>query len=184
MSVELALFVSQTNGANERGDCLTAFRREFDYLCRTLRRLGVAEKDVEDLAHEVFLVLHRRWSDYDSAQPLRPWLFGIAFRVASAHHRRARREVPHAWIEIEDLGPRPDQALVNERNRRIVLAALDQVPLERRAVLVMHDLDSTDMRNIASALSIPLFTAYSRLRKARKEFAVAVRRIELSRRQP
>jgi len=45
-------------------------------------------------------------------------------------------------------------------------------------VLVMHDLDDTAMRDIASTLSIPLFTAYSRLRKARKEFERAVRRTQ------
>ena len=34
------------------------------------------------------------------------------------------------------------------------------------------------MRDIASALSIPLFTAYSRLRKARKELEAAVHHIQ------
>src|SRR5258707_4714010 len=160
----------------ERPDCLDAFQGELDYLCRTLRRLGVAASDVEDVVHEVFLVLHRRWLDYDPASPLRPWLFGIAFRVASAHRKRAAREVAHAFIEVEDTGPHPDQAADAKRARALVLRALEQVPLPRRAVLVMHDLDDADMRDIASSLSIPLFTAYSRLRKARKEFELAVRR--------
>jgi len=159
-----------------RPDCLGAFQGEFDYLCRTLRRLGIPAADVEDLVHEVFLVLYRRWQDYDPSLPLRPWLFGIAFRVASAHRKRAAREVPHAWIEVADAGPYPDQAAVTTQARARVLEALEQVPLPRRAVLVMHDLDGAAMHDIASALSIPLFTAYSRLRKARKEFESAVRR--------
>jgi RNA polymerase sigma-70 factor (ECF subfamily) len=178
MSVELTLLAPSSHAA-EQGDCLSAFRQEFDYLCRTLRRLGVADKDIEDLVHEVFLVLHRRWPDYDRALPLRPWLFGIAFRVASSHRRRRAREVPHAWLEIEDLGPHPDQEAVMRQQRRIVLAALEQIPLARRAVLVMHDLDGAAMRAIAATLSIPLFTAYSRLRKARREFEAALRRFEL-----
>jgi RNA polymerase sigma-70 factor (ECF subfamily) len=161
---------------SERSDCLGAFQGEFDYLCRTLRRLGIPAADVEDLVHEVFLVLYRRWQDYDSSLPLRPWLFGIAFRVASAHRKRAAREVPHAWIEVADAGPYPDQAVVTKQARARVLEALEEVQLPRRAVLVMHDLDGAAMRDIASALSIPLFTAYSRLRKARKEFEGAVRR--------
>ena len=65
-----------------RGDCLGAFQREFDYLCRTLRRLGVPAADIEDVAHEVFLVLHRRWEDYDPSCALRPWLFG---KIGRAH---------------------------------------------------------------------------------------------------
>jgi DNA-directed RNA polymerase specialized sigma24 family protein len=41
----------------------------------------------------------------------------------------------------------------------------------------MHDIDEVGMRDIASTLSIPLFTAYSRLYKAREEFAAAVARL-------
>jgi RNA polymerase sigma-70 factor (ECF subfamily) len=158
---------------------VAVYDRELAYLHRTLQRLGAAPSDLEDLAHEVFLVVHRRWADFDASLPLRPWLFGIAFRIVSAHRKRANREVPRswdAWLEIEDLGPRPDEAAELRQNRARVLAALERVPLARRAVLVMHDLDGVSMRDIASALSIPLFTSYSRLRKARRELEGALRR--------
>ncbi|HYO94029.1 MAG TPA: sigma-70 family RNA polymerase sigma factor [Polyangiaceae bacterium] len=164
-------------------DCLAAFQQELDYLFRTLRRLGVNESEVEDLVHEVFLIFHRRWPDYDASRALRPWLFGIAFRVASAHRKRTVREIPHASpdaLVTQELSAcsSAEQALMAEQTRRLVLAALDCVPLARRAVFVMHDIDEVPMRDIASALSIPLFTAYSRLRKARKEFEAAVRSID------
>ena len=155
-------------------DCLAAYQQEFDYLCRTLRRLGVQTSDIEDLAHEVFLVLHRRWGDYDSDRPLRPWLFGIAFRVASSQKRRSARELPYEHLEVTDGAPHPEQALHTQEVRALFLAALDRIPLDRRAALVLHDIDGVAMRDVASALSIPLFTAYSRLRKARKELALAV----------
>jgi hypothetical protein len=64
--------------------CLDAYQRELDYLMRTLRRLGVASGEVEDLAHEVFLILRRAWHEYDPARPLKPYIFGIAFRVAAS----------------------------------------------------------------------------------------------------
>ena len=41
----------------------------------------------------------------------------------------------------------------------------------------MHNLEEVPMGQVATTLSIPLFTAYSRLRKARKELEGAVRRI-------
>jgi len=155
-------------------DCLGAFGQEFDYLCRTLRRLGVPGADVEDLVHEVFLILQRKWEDYDPSRPLRPYLFGIAFRVAAAHRRRRIREVPTDGLQVEDQGSLPDQSLQAKQARAIVLRALERVPLPRRAVFIMHDLDEVPMRDVAAVLSIPMFTAYSRLRKARKEFAFAV----------
>lgn len=173
----LAASVSSRQAA-VHGDCLGIFERELDYLCATLRRLRVPSSDVEDLAHEVFLIMYRRWEAYDPTCPLRPWLFGIAFRVASIHRRRARRETPHPSPEIADPSPGPDQAVATQQARSIVLAALEQVPLPRRAVFVMHYLDGVAMRDVASALSIPRFTAYSRLRKARKEFEAAVKSIQ------
>jgi RNA polymerase sigma-70 factor (ECF subfamily) len=54
-----------------------------------------------------------------------------------------------------------------------VLRALDRLPVTRRAVLVMHEIDQVPIREVASALQIPVFTAYSRLRKARIEFRTA-----------
>jgi RNA polymerase sigma-70 factor (ECF subfamily) len=167
-----------------RGDCLGVFEREFDYLCCTLRRLRVPDADVEDLAHEVFLIMYRRWEAYDPSFPLRPWLFGIAYRVAATHRRRTRREVTHPSPEVTDLSPGPDHAVAARQARSIVLAALEHVPLARRAVFVMHCLDDVPMREVASALSIPLFTAYSRLRKARKEFEAAVKSLQRGASEP
>jgi len=157
-------------------ECLDAYEREFDYLCQALRRLGVADAEVEDLAQEVFLVLLRNWADYDASRPIRPYLFGIAFRIASNHRRRIK-ELPSASVDLEDFSPWPDQALQAKQARAFVRRALAEVPLPRRAVLLMHHLDDVSMHDIASTLSIPLFTAYSRLRKARKEFERAVRRL-------
>lgn len=156
--------------------CLEAFQAEFDYIHRTLRRLGTSPSETDDLAQEVFLVLHKCWSAYDSGRPLRPYLFGIAFRIAAAHHRKRKREVPFEIIEVSATDPGPDEALQTKQARALVLAALEHIPLPRRAVLVMHDLDGVPVEDVASVLGIPRFTAYSRLRKARRELESAVRR--------
>jgi RNA polymerase sigma-70 factor (ECF subfamily) len=163
---------------NEERSCFEAFQSEFDYLCRTLRRLGVPVEDLEDEAHEVFLVLNRKWREYDSSRPLRPYLFGIAFRIVAARKRRSRREVSSSLEELGDVAPLPDEVLEAAHARELVLRALDRIPLPRRAVLIMHDIDELPMRGIAQALSLPLFTGYSRLRKARKEFEAAVKMLQ------
>jgi len=157
--------------------CLGAFQRELDYVHRSLRRLGTAASEVEDLAQEVFLALRRSWAEYDADRPLRPYLFGIAFRIASAYERKRRREVAFGIVEVGDAGPGPDDALQSKQARALVLAALERIPLPRRAVLVMHDIDDVPVSEVASALDIPLFTVYSRLRKARRELEAAIRRM-------
>lgn len=182
-SAHLASSLPSTIVTEDRS-CFAAFQREFDYLCRTLRRLGVRSDDLEDEVHEIFLVLNRKWEDYDSSRPLRPYLFGIAFRVVAASKRRQIREQPGHLEDVADRAPRPDEALEAAYARAMVLRALRRVPLARRAVLVMHDIDEVPMREIAEALSLPIFTGYSRLRKARREFEAAVQALKKRKREP
>ena len=68
------------------------FELESPYVLRTLRRLGVTERDVEDMAHEVFVAVHRELDKYDRARPIRPWLFAFCFRIASQYRRKTRRK--------------------------------------------------------------------------------------------
>jgi RNA polymerase sigma-70 factor (ECF subfamily) len=173
----LRLVPSQSPGLSADEACLDAFQRELDYVYRTLRRLGTAPSEVDDLAQEVFLALRRSWNDYDPERPLRPYLFGIAFRIASAYERKRRREVAFGVVEVGDAGPGPDDAVQSKQARALVLAALERIPLPRRAVLVMHDIDDVPVGQVASVLDIPMFTVYSRLRKARRELETAVRRM-------
>jgi RNA polymerase sigma-70 factor (ECF subfamily) len=153
------------------------FRIEFEYVQRTLRRLGTDQSEVDDLAQEVFLVLHRRWSEFDQSRPLRPYLFGVAVRIALANQRKRAREVAIGNIELGDDSPGPEEVLSNKQTRALVQAALKRIPLPRRTVLVMHELDRVPVTEVAATLSIPLFTVYSRLRKAREELKLETQRI-------
>lgn len=149
------------------------YRDEIAYVWRSLQRLGVRPSDLEDIAHDVFVVVYRRLSTYDSSRPLRPWLFGISLRVSKDHRRRARNtEIPSDAIEVVD-----DRAVPAQRaaDRDLVMSALAHLDLDKRAVLLMHDLDGFTAPEIAAALEIPLNTVYSRLRLARARFTASAR---------
>jgi RNA polymerase sigma-70 factor (ECF subfamily) len=162
---------------SDASDCLDAFDRELDYLFITLRRLGAPPHEIEDLAQEVFVVLHRNWPNLDTSYPLRPYLFGVAFRIVCAHQRRRSREIPSPDLDPNDMAESPEGSLQAKETRALLLAALDALPLSRRAVVVMHELDEVPMADVARRLSITRFGAYARLRKGRKELAAAVRRL-------
>ncbi len=178
-----------TTGATEAAAraARPAFRAVFDaeagYVWNSLRRLGVREHDLEDLSHEVFMAVHVRLGDYDPTRPLRPWLFGIAFRAASDYRRRAHhhREVIDSEIEHADRTPGADEQLATEQARRLLLDALDTLDMDRRAVVVMHDLDGCPVPEVAGVLGIPLNTAYSRLRLGREQLAAAAQRLRAKR---
>ena len=153
------------------------YEAHFSYVWTCLRRLGVWERDLEDATHDVFVVVHRKMDDFDPTRPLKPWLAGIAARVASEFHRRARHryEVVADDVEAVDGAPQAD-ALVRDRQRRaLVDRALARLAHDRRTVFVLHDIDGHAMPEIAAALETSVNTLYSRLRTARQEFSAAVR---------
>lgn len=152
-----------------------------------LRRFGVWERDLEDAAHDVFLVVHRRLPDYDPARPLRPWLLGIAARVASEFRRKSqhRHEVVSEDVETESgrigsvagtpaHGVRADRALDDKERRALLHRALDTLDFDRRTVLVLHDIEGHAMPDIAAALEVNVNTLYARLRQGRFDLKAAV----------
>jgi RNA polymerase sigma-70 factor (ECF subfamily) len=159
-----------------RVDLSAIFDEHFDYVWNTLSRLGVRAADLEDLAHEVFLKVHARLDDYDVDRPIRPWLFGFAYRVAADHKRLARHRIEVFGSAVEPVAPiRPaDETIEASEERALVAAALETIALERRAVRLLHDADELPVPAIARELGIPVNTAYSRLRIARAELAAAV----------
>jgi RNA polymerase sigma-70 factor (ECF subfamily) len=173
----LRLVHSAPSSPRPEDACVQAFDRELDYVFETLQRLGANKGEIEDLAQEVFVVLHRHWATLDLTRSLRPYLFGVAFRIVCAHRRRRSRETPYASLDTEDQAATPERSLQTKESIELLLAALSRVPLARRAVVVMHDLDDVPVADIAQTLSLTRFGTYSRLRKARKELAAAVRRL-------
>jgi RNA polymerase sigma-70 factor (ECF subfamily) len=178
--------------AGARIDFRTIFEKECGYVWHALRRLGVRERDLEDLAHDVFVTVHKRLGDYDPTRPIKPWLFGIAFRHASDYRRLARNRLEIVSAlgvggespEPADDAPGADVHYEQAEARRLVAEALESLDLDKRAVFVMHEIDGHAMPEIAEALKIPLNTAYSRLRLAREQFAVVVRRLRARKLSP
>jgi RNA polymerase sigma-70 factor, ECF subfamily len=151
------------------------YAAEFGYVWHALRRLGTRPGDLEDLAHDVFVVVHRRLGDYEPARPLRPWLFGIAYRIVSERRRRASPPPsPGEMAELADPRGTPEADLASAETRRALAAALEGIDLDQRAVLVLHDVDEQPVPEIARALGLSVNTVYSRLRLARQKLARAL----------
>jgi RNA polymerase sigma-70 factor (ECF subfamily) len=153
------------------------FDRECGYVLASLRRLGVPERDCEDVANEVFVRVHRKISELDRTRPVRPWLFAFCARLAS-DYRRLRRHRVEVLAEHEPpgAGGGAEEEIARAEDRAVVARALDALDEDKRAVFVLHDLDETPIPEVARVLEIAEGTAYSRLRAARAEFTAAVRR--------
>jgi RNA polymerase sigma-70 factor (ECF subfamily) len=158
------------------------YRAHFKPVWKLLARLGTPKNELEDLAHEVFLTAFRREDAYDPARPLRPWLFGIASRLASDHRQRAfvqredvTDEVPERAATIS--GPVAEKAVERRQAQSLLTEVLASLDGEKRAVFVMHELEGMTVPDIAKVVDVPVATAYSRLRLARDQFEAAVQRV-------
>jgi len=156
------------------------FEAELTYVWTSLRRLGVHTRDLEDVAHEVFLKAYESLPKYDPTRPIRPWLFAFAFRFASDYRRLARHRTELYGDDEPGRTGEPDaeQALLQRQREELVARALDAVEIDRRAVFILHELDELPMPAVIETLGIPLNTGYSRLRTAREEFTTALRRLD------
>lgn len=144
----------------------------FDALWRFLRRLGIAEADVDDAVQEVILVLARKLHQVEP-QSERSFVFSTAFRVASDLRRRSkrRREVGEASIgELPSSAHDPEASAHLQRLVTLFGEVLKQLSLEQRAVFVLYELEEFTMAEIAQALELPLGTVASRLRRGRETF--------------
>ncbi len=159
---------------------------ETAWIHRQVRRLGVRDADLDDATQEVLVDLYRKWESFETGRSLRAWVFGFVVNVVGNYLRRPhiRREDLTDELEAPDGRPGADEQIASAESRALVVEALHSVDFERRSVFVMSEIEELPMSEIATTLAIPVNTAYSRLRLARREFAAAVHRIKLRRGEP
>jgi RNA polymerase sigma-70 factor, ECF subfamily len=149
----------------------------FDFVWRSLRRLGVPVTALDDAAQEVFLVAFRRHAEFEGRSSLKTWLFGIAWNIARSLARSPvsrEEELPDSVSAEDALGPQ--EAVARSEAIRTLYELLDELETERRAVFVMAELEELSAPEIAEITRVPLNTVYSRLRSARGDFEAALRR--------
>jgi RNA polymerase sigma-70 factor (ECF subfamily) len=170
---------SRTSASDAR--LRTLVQDHFDFIWRSLRRLGVPHTDVDDCAQQVFWVAARKLALIAEGSE-RAFLFSTALRVASDARRSRvrRREVPQEeeTRETHDTGPRPDEIADQKRARALLDEVLAQMSLDLRTVFVLFELEELTTQEIAALLDLPTGTVASRLRRAREEFQKLVRRLQ------
>lgn len=151
------------------------YKQYFDFVWSSARHLGAAIDAIDDVVQDVFIVIHGRLSSLQNPQALRSWIYGIVRRTVSDHRRSRRsRDAAGARLGAEATSgaAQPSPLDLTERNAELallesILAELDQ---PKREVFVMVEVLEMTVPEVALALEIPLNTAYSRLRLARKLF--------------
>jgi RNA polymerase sigma-70 factor (ECF subfamily) len=164
-------------GAHERVREL--FHEHFDFIWRVLRRLGLGEADADDAIQEVFMIAAQKL-DVIGDGKAKSFLYGIAVRVASNARRTTERRrerllgEPDEWVSE---APGAEERLELHEAWALLDELLDRMPPELRRVLVLVDIEQAELVEIAELEGIPLGTASSRVRRARKEFDTMLARV-------
>lgn len=155
------------------GDTASLVRRYYGPVYGLVRRLLRDEADARDAAQETFARAIAHLGSYDPRKPFRVWIFAIAANHVRDLLRR-RRQLP-LDAETEDQVPHlelPEEPLFRREDRDRILAAIDRLPFDWKAVVVLQFQQELSPSEVADALGVSvnavrirLFRALAALRK-------------------
>jgi RNA polymerase sigma-70 factor (ECF subfamily) len=176
-----AMAAARRSGADAPPPSVDPWRRELaevyrvhaSFVQRCAGHLGVLDHHLDDVVHDVFLVVYRRLPELDPARgSLRSWLFGITKRVV-LHHRRAaaRHQRRLTIVPTPALQPCPAEELARRRAVDHIECFLQGLPPKQRIVFALADVEGMPAVEVARSLETNVNTIYARLAAARRAFA-------------
>lgn len=122
--------------------------------------------EAEDVAQEAFVRTMRHWPQVRAYDAPESWVRRVAFNLAANRRRGAQR----GRRALARLGPPPEVPAVGIEVVSLV-AALRQLSLRYREVLVLHYLVDMPVDAIAAELGVPSGTVKTRLARGRTALA-------------
>jgi RNA polymerase sigma-70 factor (ECF subfamily) len=141
-----------------------------DSLVNYLTHLVRSRERAEEVAQDAFVRLYRNADKYKERERLGPYLFRIATNLVVTEMRRAKRWtllLPRLHASSRQTAPAPDHDLITGEIQQQVSAALDRLPIQYRAPLVLFEIEEWSYDEIAKALGIRTGTVKSRISRAR-----------------
>ena len=157
----------------------STYRVHADLVHRTLRRFGVLGADLDDLRHEVFVIVHEQREQLALVDNVPYWLRAICWRVAAGYRRRAHHRLE---VASETLPETPDEdasatldELEKQQERGRLLEALDRLEDSQRDLVALHDLGDLPTIELARLVGCDRKTAHKRLMLAHRRLATLLR---------
>jgi RNA polymerase sigma-70 factor (ECF subfamily) len=142
------------------------YQAHADAVRRHLQSFGGRGHDLDDLAQEVFLVLHAKREQLSRIRPLEPWLREICRRVAAGERRRAHRRHEVAYgepLETADETTDTDTTLEREQRQVRLHHALTKLDEYSRHLVALHELGDLPLVDVAELVEADRKTVRKRL---------------------
>jgi RNA polymerase sigma-70 factor (ECF subfamily) len=181
-----ASFAAQT--ADVLPDIESLYRQHAEDVARWAGRLAGQGFDIEDLVHQVFLVVQRRLPQFRGEAKVTTWMHEITIRVVQEARRKQRRWLvwprsrTHAANSGTDHGSEdqvaslpsdqltPLELLEKKEAGRMVYEILDQLDEKYRTALILFELEGLSGQEIAAVTRISQSNVWVRLLRARQQF--------------
>jgi RNA polymerase sigma-70 factor, ECF subfamily len=157
----------------DAGDFNSVYAAWYGDVTRWLRALGGPPADLDDLAQEVFIVVHRRLHAFDGKN-LAGWLYRIAIRQLR-DLRRLRwvknvftRTVPLS-TRIAAAGPTPVMALETKQKQDLLDRLLAKLSAPLRETFILFEIEGYTSDQIAAFQGVSVNTVRARIYRSRKK---------------
>ncbi len=174
-------------------DVESLYRRHADAVAQWARRLGGPDIDLDDIVHEVFLVVHRRLKEWRGEAKITTWLRQITLRVVQQRRRHqrwlrlwpaagVRAATPHApmWDPADVPTEQPDalDLLVRRDSARALYQVLDGIGEKYRTVIILFELEGLSGEQIAALTGTSVANVWIRLHRGRQQMTRRLKRRE------
>jgi RNA polymerase sigma-70 factor (ECF subfamily) len=143
----------------------------FDQLYNFARGLTQDAAEAEDLVQETFAKALRGFPSFQVGTNFRAWMYRI-LRNSFLNTKTGLKNTVAFDEEDVDIVPAPEPSpeslLIEQANRKVVQAALAELPVHFREILLLCEVEEMSYQEIAETLGIPAGTVMSRLSRARK----------------
>ena len=129
------------------------------------------DQDAQDVVQEACLRAFKYWKSF-SGRDCRSWLLAIVRNTYYSWLRQRSVQPPLTEDgeidEVDDAVPNPENVLLQNADRQLLKAALEELPAEFREAIVLREMEGLSYKEIADIASVPIGTIMSRLARARK----------------
>ena len=149
-----------------------------------------SREDAMELAQDVFIRVYQRIGEFEEKSSFYTWVYRIAVNLAIDFRRREWKKVHTEYDDsVSDQGAddavfqrdrtTPEQAAQSKELGEAINRALETLPDEQRAVLMMRELDGLSYQEMADSMGCSIGTIMSRLFYARKKMQAALKGLEV-----